>query len=240
MEDRKEEDKGGEPSVEEALGSSLTMEKVAAAKQFIESHYRAQMKNMQERMESLWAESATGRNGSVESKVRVPVGVVIDLNSTVGKIANISISMALSDFYAAHAYSKTRMVPYTRDSKQDVVGAASAASLGSLFFALAKEEGMMTKGYAWIITDGLSSMLDLMTPSTIDSMQGVLGQLESSGFQVFNVIGKGERVIGYCTPKKGLSRELDVVEKADDGSSTGTYDNLVTKFIFRGVDDSAD
>ncbi|KAF8390151.1 hypothetical protein HHK36_024673 [Tetracentron sinense] len=51
MEDRKEEDKGGEPSVEEALGSSLTMEKVAAAKQFIESHYRAQMKNMQERME---------------------------------------------------------------------------------------------------------------------------------------------------------------------------------------------
>ena len=43
MEDRGEE--------EEVLGSSLTMEKVAAAKQFIENHYRAQMKNIQERKE---------------------------------------------------------------------------------------------------------------------------------------------------------------------------------------------
>ncbi|KAK4599016.1 hypothetical protein RGQ29_009200 [Quercus rubra] len=46
MEDRQEE--------EEVLGSSLTMEKVAAAKQFIENHYRAQMKNIQERKERRW------------------------------------------------------------------------------------------------------------------------------------------------------------------------------------------
>ncbi|XP_022750067.1 serine/threonine-protein kinase tricorner-like isoform X1 [Durio zibethinus] len=39
---------------EEVLGSSLTMEKVAAAKQFIENHYRAQMKNIQERKERRW------------------------------------------------------------------------------------------------------------------------------------------------------------------------------------------
>ncbi|KAA3476573.1 protein FAM135B-like protein [Gossypium australe] len=43
-----EEEESGE---EEVLGSSLTMEKVAAAKQFIENHYRAQMKNIQERKE---------------------------------------------------------------------------------------------------------------------------------------------------------------------------------------------
>ncbi|KAF8364938.1 hypothetical protein HHK36_033079 [Tetracentron sinense] len=192
-------------------------------------------------------------------------------------------------------------------------------SLGSRLFAIAKEASMMTEGYAWIITDGLSSMLDLMTPSTIDSMQGVLaikpyiprskdledvemrckrelllkepnnkvnelnlfgiraydttwalamavervgpmnyrflkpqtsenstdlatlgtsemgpriltkilntsfkglsgkfylveGQLESSGFQILNVIGKGERVIRYWTPTKGLSQELDVAK----------------------------
>jgi hypothetical protein len=42
-EERKEE--------EEMTGSSLTMEKVAAAKQFIENHYRAQMKNIRERKE---------------------------------------------------------------------------------------------------------------------------------------------------------------------------------------------
>ncbi|GMG99128.1 hypothetical protein Nepgr_000968 [Nepenthes gracilis] len=39
---------------EEVLGSSLTMEKVKAAKKFIENHYRAQMKNMQDRKERRW------------------------------------------------------------------------------------------------------------------------------------------------------------------------------------------
>lgn len=38
---------------QEVLGSSLTMEKVAAAKQYIENHYKAQMKNIQERKERL-------------------------------------------------------------------------------------------------------------------------------------------------------------------------------------------
>jgi len=47
MEDLEEE----ENVAEEVLGSSLTMEKVAAAKKFIENHYRAQMKNIQERKE---------------------------------------------------------------------------------------------------------------------------------------------------------------------------------------------
>lgn len=41
----------GENGGEEVLGSSLTMEKVAAAKQYIENHYRTQMKNIQERKE---------------------------------------------------------------------------------------------------------------------------------------------------------------------------------------------
>ena len=42
---------GGGEREEEVLGSSLTMEKVKAAKKFIENHYRAQMKNIQERKE---------------------------------------------------------------------------------------------------------------------------------------------------------------------------------------------
>ncbi|KAL6523979.1 hypothetical protein OROMI_031074 [Orobanche minor] len=39
---------------EENLGSSLTMEKVAAAKQFIENHYKNQMRSIQERKERRW------------------------------------------------------------------------------------------------------------------------------------------------------------------------------------------
>lgn len=36
---------------EEQVGSTLTMEKVAAAKQFIENHYKAQMRHIQDRKE---------------------------------------------------------------------------------------------------------------------------------------------------------------------------------------------
>uniref|UniRef100_M1CIL9 Avr9/Cf-9 rapidly elicited protein 141 n=1 Tax=Solanum tuberosum TaxID=4113 RepID=M1CIL9_SOLTU len=50
------------------------------------------------------------------------------------------------------------------------------SSLASRLFLKAKEAGMMSSGYAWIITDVLTSLLDLVDPSVIESsMQGVLG-----------------------------------------------------------------
>lgn len=54
MENQGEDDTGegvkdGNEEEEEVLGSSLTMEKVAAAKQFIEGHYKAHMKLIAER-----------------------------------------------------------------------------------------------------------------------------------------------------------------------------------------------
>jgi serine/threonine kinase 38 len=49
---RKEKNEVGPMADEEGdVGSSLTMERVAAAKQFIENHYKAQMKHIQERKE---------------------------------------------------------------------------------------------------------------------------------------------------------------------------------------------
>ena len=54
VEVRREEEKdkvGTMAKEEEEVGSSLTMERVAAAKQYIESHYKAQMKHIQERKE---------------------------------------------------------------------------------------------------------------------------------------------------------------------------------------------
>ncbi|KAI3929221.1 hypothetical protein MKX01_006457 [Papaver californicum] len=47
--------------------------------------------------------------------------------------------------------------------------------LGSRLFMKIKEVGMMRKGYAWIITDGLTELLSSMNSSVIESMQGVLG-----------------------------------------------------------------
>eukprot|EP00249_Psilotum_nudum_P019183 c27130_g1_i1 orf=629-2332(+) len=44
----------GAPPPEETLASDITRQKVAAAKQYIENHYREQMKNLQERKERRW------------------------------------------------------------------------------------------------------------------------------------------------------------------------------------------
>jgi ionotropic glutamate receptor len=49
------------------------------------------------------------------------------------------------------------------------------ASLGSKLFVLANNAEMMKEGYAWILIEGLSSLLDPMGTKVMDSMQGVLG-----------------------------------------------------------------
>ncbi|XP_043710268.1 glutamate receptor 2.7-like [Telopea speciosissima] len=48
-------------------------------------------------------------------------------------------------------------------------------SLAARFFVKAKDVGMMNEGYAWIITNGLSTQLNSMDPSIVHSMEGVLG-----------------------------------------------------------------
>jgi ionotropic glutamate receptor len=35
------------------------------------------------------------------------------------------------------------------------------------------------------------------------------GQLESSAFEIINIVGKNETIIGFWTPKRGLSQELE-------------------------------
>lgn len=49
------------------------------------------------------------------------------------------------------------------------------ASVGSKLFPLAQKAGMMSKGYVWIVTDGLSTLLDPVEKNVSDSMHGVLG-----------------------------------------------------------------
>ena len=46
---------------------------------------------------------------------------------------------------------------------------------GVRLFTIAKEVGMMSKGYVWIVTDGLANELNSFNSSVIESMEGVLG-----------------------------------------------------------------
>ncbi|KAL0319519.1 UNVERIFIED_CONTAM: Glutamate receptor 2.2 [Sesamum angustifolium] len=65
-------------------------------------------------------------SGQNATAVKAHVGVILDFDTTVGKITKTCLSMALQDFYAKRNHS-TMIVPHFRDSYDDVVGAASAA-----------------------------------------------------------------------------------------------------------------
>ncbi|XP_022731763.1 glutamate receptor 2.7-like isoform X2 [Durio zibethinus] len=69
----------------------------------------------------------TQTQNSSSTTTPVNVGVVLDMDSLVGKIGLSCINMALSDFYATHPHYKTRLIVNTKDSKEDVVAAAAAA-----------------------------------------------------------------------------------------------------------------
>ncbi|XP_078150469.1 glutamate receptor 2.7-like [Carex rostrata] len=61
------------------------------------------------------------------SNRNIPVGVILDLDTLVGKMARTSMAMAVEDFYTVHWNYSTRLMLYTRDSNQDNVQATLAA-----------------------------------------------------------------------------------------------------------------
>lgn len=63
--------------------------------------------------------------GSVNN-IEIPVGVIVDEGSWVGKTVEISMSMAISDFYALNSHYKTRVVLHTRNSEGEPLRALSA------------------------------------------------------------------------------------------------------------------
>ncbi|XP_027182307.1 glutamate receptor 2.3-like [Coffea eugenioides] len=77
----------------------------------------------------LWVLILPSQIVSAQKNTTIPVnvGVVLDMDTWIGKMGLSCISMALSDFYSSHSDYKTRIVLNNRNSKKDVVGAAAAA-----------------------------------------------------------------------------------------------------------------
>uniref|UniRef100_A0A0D9XDY9 Ionotropic glutamate receptor C-terminal domain-containing protein n=1 Tax=Leersia perrieri TaxID=77586 RepID=A0A0D9XDY9_9ORYZ len=64
---------------------------------------------------------------ATKTAVEFPVGVILDLQTLVGKIARTSLLMALDDFYSVHENYSTKIVLHIRDARGNNVQAASAA-----------------------------------------------------------------------------------------------------------------
>lgn len=70
----------------------------------------------------------------------------------------------------------SRQLRRVRDMRKRIFLLHVTAPVGLKVFTVAQTEGMMGQGYAWIVTDALSSMLDPTTDSqALDSMQGIVG-----------------------------------------------------------------
>ena len=72
--------------------------------------------------------SLCGYEPLVMANELIPIGVVLDLKSPVGRVAERYMSMALSDFYAVNHNYSTRLSLFTKDSGNDVIAAASAGT----------------------------------------------------------------------------------------------------------------
>lgn len=63
---------------------------------------------------------------SAQPNTTFQVGVILDVDSLVGRIGMASLSLALSDFYSENANYSTRLALHVRDSRGIVTGAAAS------------------------------------------------------------------------------------------------------------------
>lgn len=66
------------------------------------------------------------------SAIEVDVGIILDLETNVGKVMNISILLALADYHANASRGAIKIVPHFRDSKRNDVEAASSGKFSSM------------------------------------------------------------------------------------------------------------
>lgn len=69
-----------------------------------------------------------------QTHLPVHIGLVLDLNSTIGTMAEVCISMALQDFYLAHSDYQTRLFLHPKDAQEDLDLASAGYICSQLLF----------------------------------------------------------------------------------------------------------
>jgi ionotropic glutamate receptor len=101
-------------------------------------------------------------------------GILPDLfNVLEGIDAHIPYRSAIDESATSEQITQELYKLMTMQTRVFVVHMSS--SLGSLFFTKAKEIDMTSKGFVWIITDGLANLIDSLNPSVVEAMNGALG-----------------------------------------------------------------
>ncbi|XP_076883979.1 glutamate receptor 2.7-like [Bidens hawaiensis] len=104
-------------------------------------------------------------------KREVRIGVILDMDTGIGKMSNTCIAMAMHDFYEKHNTSTMVLRTHLRDAKQDDVQAASAAMDLMKNVQVAAILGPTTSSQAdFIIGIGNKSKVPVISPATSPSL----------------------------------------------------------------------
>ncbi|KAJ8634679.1 hypothetical protein MRB53_008946 [Persea americana] len=95
----------------------------------------------------------TAQNKSPNARISFDIGIVLHLESTLGKTNNVCISMALDDFFTTENNYNTKLILHWRDSKEDDVEAASMAVAQSLQRRRFSGSGGAKSGDRWRQTE---------------------------------------------------------------------------------------
>ncbi|KAF8109120.1 hypothetical protein N665_0102s0029 [Sinapis alba] len=119
--------------------------------------------------------------------------------------------------------------------------------LGSRLFSIAREIGMINKGYAWIVTNGIVDLMSLMGESRLEDMHGVLGvktyfsrskelaYLEARWRKRFG--GEELKHFGYWAYDTATALALSVEEISNVNMSFNTTKNITRDDIGTDLDD---
>ncbi|KAH6803471.1 hypothetical protein C2S51_031718 [Perilla frutescens var. frutescens] len=133
--------------------------------------------------------------GSISTTIDYHVGVILDMDSLVGRIGNSCLWMAHSDFYAEHGDYKTRLVLHPIDLSNNVVDAAAVALdllkdvkvdaiIGPQEYALDLVMEMGDMAHVPVISFSATSPLINRTPYFVRTAQSDANQVEAIAFVV--------------------------------------------------------
>ncbi|KAF5787881.1 putative periplasmic binding protein-like I [Helianthus annuus] len=101
----------------------------------------------------------------------INIGVILDMDTGIGKMSRTCIEMAIHDFYEKHNDSTAVIHPHFRDSKQDSVRAASVAIDLLKNVQAAAILGPTTSSQAdFVIAIGNKSKVPIISPATSPSL----------------------------------------------------------------------
>ncbi|XP_021805270.1 glutamate receptor 2.2-like [Prunus avium] len=83
-------------------------------------------------------------------------------------------------------------------------------------FGVSQNGPQLVQALSGTIFKGLSGNFSLLN-----------GQLQSSTFQIVNVIGSGEKLVGYWTPEKGLERKLNLTNTSTYSTSNVSLGSII-------------